>query len=321
MRNNGSTSFRHRIEVARLKINRKLRKPAVDPETGAAIPNQTADRLMFPPRNVLNGLESTHEMLDGMPVWRLRPCSPEARARHTVIALHGGAYVLQIQASQWQYYAEIARTTGVTVIVPLYNLAPFRTAADVVPAVSSVIEHVVAGNSPELVSVIGDSAGGGLALAAIQSMILRNAVPPGRVVLISPWLDVTMSDPRSLLIDDPMLDVKSLIASGQLWAGDLDPADPSVSPLNGSLAGLPTTYVYCGSRDAVYPDTLRLQAQAATSNADVSFFLEKNLIHVWPMIFPLPEAKRVFSTICCQLVGQTKPVGTTLRSGSRDSKR
>jgi monoterpene epsilon-lactone hydrolase len=54
-------------------------------------------------------------------------------------------------------------------------------------------------------------------------------------------------------------------ACGRMWAGGLDPNDPRVSPLYGQLAGLPTTTVYAGSRDVLYPDGLRWQERDRAS--------------------------------------------------------
>jgi acetyl esterase/lipase len=105
------------------------------------------------------------------------------------------------------------------------------------------------------------------------------------MVLISPWLDVTMSNPAIASVDDPVLDPVVLKGTGSLWAGDLDPTDPLVSPLYGSLAGLPPTAVYSGSRDVLSCDVLLLQDKALDlGDADnFTFVLRNGLSHDWAM--------------------------------------
>jgi acetyl esterase/lipase len=123
------------------------------------------------------------------------------------------------------------------------------------------------------------------------------------MVLISPWLDVTLSDPASQTIDDPVLNYSELKGWGLLWAGDLDPADPRVSPLFGSLEGLPPTVVYSGSLDLLSPDALRLRERALAEGADITFVLRKGLLHIWPTAFTLllPEALAVRPDVYQQL--------------------
>ena len=88
----------------------------------------------------------------------------------------------------------------------------------------------------------------------------------------------------------------------QLWAGDLDLTDPLVSPLFGSLAGLPPTAVYSGNLDMLAPDVLVLQDKAlATPGADFTFILRNGEIHDWAVITILPETQAVLPDIYQQL--------------------
>ena len=90
--------------------------------------------------------------------------------------------------------------------------------------------------------------------------------------------------------------------NAQLWAGDLDLTDPLVSPLFGSLAGLPPTAVYFGSLEILAPDGLVLQDKAlATPGADFTFILRKGEIHDWAVFTILPETQAVLPDIYQQL--------------------
>jgi acetyl esterase/lipase len=255
-----------------------------------------------PPFFATLGLNVQRTEFDGMPVYTLQ--QPGSTSDKVIVALHGGAYVGQINLFHWITYADMARDTGATVVVPIYPLAPDGTASVVVPETADLLSQLIDEHGAENVSVVGNSAGGGLALAAVQELVRRGAATPGRMVLLDPWLDVTVSDPASNTISDPILNAADLRNDGVLWAGDLSPTDPLVSPLNGSLAGLPPTYVYSGSMDLLSPQTLRLRDLASAQGlTNFTFILRNGEIHDWP-IFPfLPEAITDLPTIESQLLG------------------
>ena len=87
----------------------------------------------------------------------------------------------------------------------------------------------------------------------------------------------------------------------QQWAGDLDLTDPLVSPLYGSLAGLPPIAVYFGNVDVLSPDVLVLQDKHLAPGSDFTFILRNGELHGWPGLFWLPEAQAVLPDIYRQL--------------------
>jgi acetyl esterase/lipase len=258
-----------------------------------------------PPFFTRRGLSVQRGEFAGEPVFTIAAGNPSGKY---VVALHGGAYVVQPTINHWLAYAAIARDTDATVVVPIYPLAttPAGRADTVVPAIADLIAAQIARHGPANVSVYGDSAGGGMALAAVQLLVSRGAPTPSHMVLISPWLDVTMSNPAIASIDDPVLSPMVLKDAGSRWAGDLDPTHPLVSPLYGALTGLPPTAVYSGSLDVLCPDVLVLQnkALALGDAADTfTFVLRNGQMHDWAMGgLPLsPETVAVQPDIYAQL--------------------
>ena len=256
-----------------------------------------------PPRRLRRQLEVVASEFGGMPIWTLRSATALGSASQYVVCLHGGGYIHEATSVHWRNYATLARDTGATLVVPIYPLAPKASAATVVPTVADLVSTLVSEHGAKRVSIYGDSAGGGLALAAAQELVRRGATVPAGMVLVSPWLDVTMTDPGISEIDDPALSVAMLKDSGLQWANDLDPRHPWVSPLFGSLDGLPATAVYSGSLDLLCLDAIRLQANAIAQDADITFVLRKGLIHDWA-ISPQPEAVAVRPDIYRQLFVQ-----------------
>ena len=296
---NGQPSLVHQVVTTVLRLVQPV-LVAFEPVVNAVI-----NRIPFfsdgvPPFYVTYGLDVRRTEFDDMPVYTLTPANPTGKQ---VVAVHGGAYTVQVLALQWSTYADMARDTGATIVVPVYPLAPTGTAGEVVPKVADLISSVIDEYGAENVSLTGDSAGGGLALAAAQQLVVRGDSGPSSIVLVSPWLDATVGDPRSRTISDPFLTIPTLVKSGALWAGDLPggAANPLVSPLNGSLGGLPPIYVYTSTLDLLSPDSLRLAARADAENADITLIYRDGLMHGW-LDFPiLPEARAERPAIYRQL--------------------
>jgi triacylglycerol lipase len=244
---------------------------------------------------------------EGMPVWTLKSANPSGKY---VVAVHGGAFVVQPNIWNWLNYAAMTRDPGATVIVPIYPLEPHGTAATVVPAMADLISSQIDQHGTENVSVYGDSAGGNIALAAVQELVSRGDPVPSHMVLISPALDLSLSNPAIQFVDDPLFSgmLPTLHNIGQQWAGDLDLTDPLVSPLYGSLAGLPPTAVYAGNLEILAPDVLVLQDKAlATPGADFTFILRRGELHDWAVLTILPETQAVLPDIYRQLGLTSEP--------------
>lgn len=105
-----------------------------------------------------------------------------------------------------------------------------------------------------------------------------------------------MSNAEIQFVNDPVLSVDAIKTQFELWAGDRDLIDPLVSPLYGSLSGLPRTAVYAGSLEVLGPDAVVLQDKAlATPGADFTFDLRKGEMHDWAMTSRLPEVRSQIS--------------------------
>jgi acetyl esterase/lipase len=228
-------------------------------------------------------LETRH----GHEVYTLTPRSQASRGH--VVYLHGGAYVNAISYWHWAFIARLADKLGMTFTVPLYPRAPEHDCAATSGFLLSVYRDLIAARDPSGLVVMGDSAGGGLTMSlAIQSASAGLPMPAG-LVLVSPWLDVSTSDPVQREIErvDPLLMRAGLAAAGRWYAGEMETHDPRVSPIHGEIAGLPPTLLFCGTRDILISDARRLVARAAAEGVEVEYHEEPGLMHDYPlMVFP-----------------------------------
>jgi acetyl esterase/lipase len=155
------------------------------------------------------------------------------------------------------------------------------------------MSEVIAGSDPAATVVVGDSAGAGMALAAALAMRDRGLPQPSRMVLISPFLDATMTDGRQEAVasKDSMLRRPGLREAGRLYAGSLELDDPVVSPIYGDLRGLPPLTVFTGTHDILDCDSQRLTELAREAGVTVVDLVEvEGAPHAFPL-FPTRQGK------------------------------
>ncbi len=220
-------------------------------------------------------------------VWEFHPPNPTGK---TVVAVHGGGFILEPLVIHWLAYANMARDTGATVIVPMYPLAKTEagTAVTVVPAMAQFLSDQIATYGAANVSIYADSAGPSLAMAAVRELILDGKPVPAGMVLLSFTPDASLSNPAIYDVNDPIIDVRNLdfYTDENHWADGLDPKDPLVSPLFFSdevLAALPPTTIYVGDLEFVLPDTLLLHDKWSAAGGTVSTVIGRGQIHDWAL--------------------------------------
>ncbi|WP_308346787.1 alpha/beta hydrolase [Streptomyces sp. ISL-66] len=244
----------------------------------------------LPPRSLGRIAEVSRTFVGAWPVYDVSPRGAEPAAR--VLFVHGGGYVGELVRQHWSLIRTLVTRAGARVVVPAYVLAPRGTADRTVPVAADLLSGLIAGGGAGGAVLIGDSAGAGLALAAAQRLRDRTGAQPSRIVLISPWLDVSMSHPDQAAIeaDDPMLARPGLREAGRLYAGNLSADDPRVSPLRGSFAGLAPLTVFTGTRDLLTTDSRELLRRARADGVEVEFHEEQGLPHGYPLL-PVPEGR------------------------------
>lgn len=217
----------------------------------------------------------------------------------TVYVVHGGGFVSPIDPVHVRYAARLASALGARVVVPAYPLAPEHTWRD---SHDALVTDLARRTALGPVTLVGDSAGGGLALGLALSLLERGAALPTSLVLHSPWVDLTTSTPETAALAevDRWLHLSKLHVYAEWWAGQPeDLGRPEVSPAladHADLARLPRTLMFCGTRDLLLPGCRLLANRAAGTAWDLTYVEEPDLIHVYPLLPFLPEAARAWRT-------------------------
>jgi monoterpene epsilon-lactone hydrolase len=272
-RNPGELLVRDLEELRALRVLRQ-------DEVGEAPPPELAERLDL----------SSYDH-EGMAVHVLAPRGRPAE--RTIFYLHGGGYVGHADPQHWRYAERLSDHVSARVVMPAYPVAPRSTWREAHPLVAGLFRRVAA-ESPDDLTLLGDSAGAGFALALAQQMVAESGPLPGRLVLISAWVDMSSRDLN--LPDDPWISRDYLALCARLWAGDDPLTIPALSPLLGSFDGLPPMLVLCGTKDVQLPQARALVAAAQAAGIPVTYVEERGLLHDYPVL-NIPEARRALRQV------------------------
>jgi monoterpene epsilon-lactone hydrolase len=223
---------------------------------------------------------------------------PDAKIH--VVFLHGGGYILEANPFHRQLAQKLAGDHGLAVSLVDYPKSPehsFRTTHAVLNKTYAELRERYPGQE---ICLLGDSAGGGLALAFLQSLRDREVTPlPPRTTLISPWLDISMSHPQvpNYKERDFILALDALDYAAELYSGGKDLLQPLLSPLFGDLSNLGRIQLIFGSEEIFVPDCRALIEKIQDApGTEVDWEVGPGLIHDWP-IFPFPESRAIINKI------------------------
>lgn len=201
-----------------------------------------------------------------------------------ILYLHGGAYQGGSPRSHRPLVARLAQAARSSAVALDYRLAPehpFPAAVDdVVEAYRDLLGQ---GVWPERMVIAGDSAGGGLTVAAALKIKAEGLPQPAGLFVISPWADLTQSHSTydTKAADDPMISREAGNDSARAYHGHADPRDPLVSPAFGDFADLAPMLIQVGSEETLLGDSLMLAERAGHARVEVRLEVWPEMIHVW----------------------------------------
>ena len=220
--------------------------------------------------------------------------APGADAGRVLLFLHGGGYELGSLRSDGELAARLGRASGMRVLFPEYRLAPehpFPAAIDDVLAAWHWLrtDQDLPARS---ITVAGDSAGGGLAVALLVATRDAGEPLPAAAALMSPTVDLTSSGASMTerVDQDPISTPALLRQFAADYLAGADPRTALASPLFASLSGLPPLLVQVGTADLLFSDSERLATKAAEAGVDVTLEIGEGLPHVYQLLLGTPEA-------------------------------
>ncbi len=205
------------------------------------------------------------------------------KTNKVILYLHGGSYVAETSNNHWEFLEKIVNDTGVTVILPDYPLTPKYTYKDVFTMITPLYKEIIEEVDVNNLILMGDSAGGGMALALLERIGEENIVLPSKTVLISPWVDVRLENPKIDEVQkrDTDLNKDSLKLAGVAYAGEDGMNNYLVNPIDGDLSKLKNVTILTGTNDILNPDIDILQEKAKKVNVDIEVKEYEGAGHIW----------------------------------------
>lgn len=208
----------------------------------------------------------------------------EQLSKKVILYFHGGAYVAEATTLHWDFLEKLANDTKSTIVMPDYPLTPKYTYKDVFNMVEPLYKEIISKVDVKNLVMMGDSAGGGITLALAEKISQNNIQLPSKTILISPWLDVTLTNEKIKEVqkNDKDLNKEKLLIAGISYARDEEGMKSYlVKPINGPLSKLKNVIIYTGTYDILNPDTHLLQEKAKKEGIDIQIKEYEQAPHIW----------------------------------------
>lgn len=255
------------------------------------------------------GLIASQVTLGGRPAERLAPTADTPA--FTVLHLHGGGYVMGDPPGSRGFTAALALATGAEVVSLDYRLAPdhpFPAAVD--DALAAYTELLRQGTPAARIAITGESAGGGLTVAALLAARDAGLPQPACAAALSPWVDLACEggSHQACAARDPLLTRDILLEMAGQYLQGQDPHAPLASPIAADLEGLCPLLIQVGADEVLLDDAVTLAERARSAGIDVELEVWPEMIHVWQMFGGLlPEADQAVARIAAFMAARCDP--------------
>ena len=288
------TSVEHEEMVARI-VAGGLRTPEELPSAETFRAMREAERSS--PLTPVDGFVLAWTEAGGVP---LLSVTPEGRPPvGTVVYFHGGGYLWMTPQTHLSLMVAVSRATGRVVSGCTTGAPPSilsrRRSTTRSPRTGRFWTR---GTLPDTMAFVGDSAGGGLVLAALVALRDQGIALPAAAVCFSPWTDLAVGGASADSADDPVVSGDALRMMAGAYLGGSDPTSALASPLYADLTGLPPLQIQVGSRESLLDDARRLAERGRQAGVDVTYIEHPGVIHMWIVFGPeIPESEAAFSLL------------------------
>lgn len=209
-----------------------------------------------------------------------------------ILYIHGGAWTNQPLSLHWLFMDKMAQSLNAKVIAPIYPKVPHFNHQDTFSKMLNFYKEILKTvESSNQLTIIGDSAGGNIALGLVQLLKQNHLPQPQDIILLSACVDMSLENPQILEYEekDPMLASEGMEVITKIWAADKDLKDPLISPIYGDFQGLGKITHFIGTHESLYPDAIKFDEQLTEQGIDITTFVYPQMNHVF-VVMPIPEA-------------------------------
>lgn len=220
-------------------------------------------------------------------------------SKRLILFVHGGAFISGPAKHHWDSLRTISKNTTLNIWLCDYPKAPENKISVLSQHIDAVYETALKTYEAEDIILLGDSAGGTLVASLVQRLIQKNIAVPFKIILISPVMDASMTNPQIEKLNqvDPMLAKKGVLSAKKMCAENSNLKDVQLSPLYGNFEGFPTTVLFLATHDICYPDQLLAVKKLNNAAVDLVLYEGDEMPHIWPLLPFMKEAKIALDTL------------------------
>lgn len=211
--------------------------------------------------------------------------TPQADHDRVIVYLHGGGYVYGSIKSHRHLASEFGRAARARCVAVDYRLAPEHPFPAALDDVLAVVRALVAGGTdPRRLALVGDSAGGGLAVAAMVALRDEGLPQPACALLLSPFTDMEASGSsfEDKADEDPAVKKATIEFVARAYLNGRSPRTPLASPIHADLRGIAPLMILVGSTEVLMDDSMKLARAAAGANVSTRLEVWPGMVHIWP---------------------------------------
>jgi len=200
-----------------------------------------------------------------------------------ILYIHGGGYIAGSINSHKDLASRIAKAANAKILIFNYRLAPEHPFPAGLEDVQAVYQWLIKKHHENSnISLVGDSAGAGLALALLSGLLVKKSPLPKCSVLISPWIDLECKNNSHIenREKDPMLQPGILKKTARLYT-DKDLSSPLISPIHNQFTGITPMLIQTGDHEVLVDDSKLLARKLTRAGAIVQLEIWENMFHVW----------------------------------------
>ena len=221
--------------------------------------------------------------------------TPDADRGKAILYLHGGGYVIGSLDSHRHLAAEAGRAARSRTLAIDYRLAPEHPFPAAVDDSLAAYRFLLANGVPSGgITIAGDSAGGGLAVAAMLAIRDAGLPQPACGWTISPWVDMEAIGDSMVgkAASDPTVQKAGILDMAKHYLNGADPRSPLAAPIYGDLRGIAPLLIQVGAAETLLDDAIRLAQVAGAADVAVDLQIWPEMIHVWHVYYPELTAGR-----------------------------
>ena len=209
-----------------------------------------------------------------------------------MLYLHGGGYIFGSYKGYRSFVTKMCKKLHVNAYCFNYGLAPEDPFPAGLDDAFFVYEWLLEEESipAENIILMGDSAGGGLALALLVRIKKKNLPMPKAAICLSPWTDLTLKSEtmKSKIEDEVFFNVRNVEISAEAYLGEASPENPEVSPLFADFEGFPPIFIQVGSREILLDDSVKIAEKMRKQDVKVTLDVHIGMFHAFLFFAQIP---------------------------------